>query len=90
MKHFDIKAGCTKKEFEAATGLKVAYRDKVKSGISFKLQGGLTYNRNKEVMERNAAWMQAQFPTCKVNVSSVKPPYFGKTYVMRIIVPHAA
>ena len=86
-----LTPGMSKAEFEKATGLKVAYRSKGKTGISFK--PAKFYNMaSSRIAERRAEAFRKQFSGCTVKVlRSATPgfPFPKAAFSVRVVVPLA-
>ena len=84
-----LTPGMSKAEFEEVTGLKVAFRDKRKTGISFK--PAKFYNMaSRRIAERCAEALRKQFTGCTVKVlRSATPgfPFPKAAFSVRVVVP---
>lgn len=91
MTKITLKPGMTKREFQTVTGFTVEYRDKGKTGISFKFTEGYAISIDYALYLRGK--YEEQFAGCKVKIirRQARSPYTELVYrfVVRIVVPLA-
>ena len=88
MAKITLTPGMNKRNFEDATGLKVDYRDKRKTGISFKLVDSYCISAMRAHDKKDE--LLSRFNGCKVNITK---KYCRITeeliFVVRVIIPLA-
>lgn len=88
MAKITLTPGMNKRNFEDATGLRVTYRDKGKTGISFKFNG--SYCNNAMEAHNKKDDLLRRFNCCDVRITR-KYSYMlgGFYYTVRLVIPLA-
>lgn len=89
MKKIALTPEMSKRAFEEATGMTVLFRDKGKTGVSFKV-AGLCHTTEERANFRAKNFMD-RFEGCKVKIMRAKvPSYLNKElWNVRVVVPLA-
>ena len=89
MKKITLTPEMSKREFEAVTGMRVLYRDKGKTGVSFKV-AGLCHTTEDQANLRAENFM-TRFDGCKVKVMRAAVPSYmtKKLWNVRVVLPLA-
>lgn len=89
MAQIKLKPEMSRKDFERATRMKVLFRDKGKTGVSFKIQG-LAHLSEQSAKEK-AARFANRYTGCTVKVIKARVPSFVKKTLwnVRVVLPLA-